>query len=111
MTRLERLKLLQEKWKSVDPGTVDLEIWSCGTYACLGGHAAQMPEFMAEGFEIVCDVPNFRHHIGMAACTEFFGDRWGIFDCRGVCCFDQEIENASDYKLAAHRLARAIEEF
>lgn len=40
---------LEVMWPKVDPATVLLTEWRCGTYACFGGHVAVDPYFKALG--------------------------------------------------------------
>lgn len=109
-TQLERVKLLREKWKEVDPARVDLDSWTCGTHACLAGHAMQMPEFIEQGFEADCKGrPSCDGSTGLTACEYFFGEE-EIFRVKGGCEFDYGLPgNISDYYLALHRLNRFIE--
>src|SRR6185295_19780481 len=91
--QLERVKRLREEWKKVDPETVELDTWKCDTFACLGGHAAQMKTFQKEGFVLeeskqlfgrALFHPRYKEETGLAACYKFFGGR-DIFECKGDC--------------------------
>lgn len=53
---------------------------SCGTYACIGGYAATIPVFQAEGFTAFrgrdgdqIDMPFYDNSLGFTACRKFFG--------------------------------------
>ncbi len=122
---LAKVRILADYWKSVDPVTVNLENWKCGTHACLAGHACSVPEFVAHGLELHVDpkgdddggplwYPVYGAEHGMWAVEKFFGPDAHIylFDMRGCGAMDEELlqPNAliSDYELARLRMEHVL---
>jgi hypothetical protein len=120
--QLDRLKRLLEIWQPVDPETVKLDNWVCGTHACLAGHACMAPGFIAQGLMLMQDgfsgkliYPKFGDWEGFDAVSEFFGTG-EPFALRGECFLDHDIiaecsdEQGfiSDWSLANERLKRYI---
>lgn len=101
--QLERLKELARQWEKIDPQQVDLDIWQCGTHACLGGWACRMDIFQKQGLRIEGKEPYFTERI--EALSTFFGNDV-IFYSRS----DSENSDISDWELAEIRLELAIAE-
>lgn len=80
--RLRRLRRLHSVIiPKIDIEKLDFALWSCGTYACLGGYAAADKSFKRAGLSLVVSrllhdityyTPSFDETIGMYALTEFF---------------------------------------
>lgn len=116
--QIARVRLLAEKWKEVKPESVDLDKWTCGSHACLAGHAAQMPEFTKQGFilekeenpfkEIIAR-PTYNGETGTRACVDFFGSGHQLFGSAESSPYDFNHENLSDHALAAERMRMWLE--
>jgi hypothetical protein len=95
-----RLIALYRYWLTVDPESVDLDIWACDTHACLGGHATQIPRFIDEGLRLSVrsEAPRYNNTSGTEALYLFFGEagaddefELGLFSCsNGLYFFDEE---------------------
>lgn len=103
------------RWQEVDPATVDLHYWNCGTFACFGGHCAVMPEFKAQGLRLFERPPGHAGiklggdemgwWYGMDTASVLFGDSM-LFNSRGGCASD--IGASSDWHAVLLRLENAI---
>jgi hypothetical protein len=108
-TQLGRLKKLREFWRSVSKEQVDLSNWTspCGTKHCAAGWAAQVPEFIKEGFcmyitEWGVQYPIYGELTTIEAIQYFFGTFYHVFNTRN------KIELGSDWDVVRDRLDNFI---
>jgi len=89
----------------VNPDLVDLDDWKCGTHACLGGHAAQMSQFQAEGFVLEERFnPRYNSYRRYEACAQFFGSR-DCFQPSGCADMDDKFIETFGEEIGDHHLA------
>lgn len=71
----ERLTILADHLRTVDPEGFDLTDWRCGTVACAVGHACTIPEFQAAGLGLsgYSGTPEYGSLLSWAAVRVFFG--------------------------------------
>lgn len=109
--QLANCKLALDIWKTrVDPESVVLHSWTCGSHACFGGHLATWPEFQAMGVKR-SEYSGAPRIDGVHFEDDYlFGDN-RMFDSR-----DREeekeqgIEDLLDYDMVIYRLERRIRE-
>lgn len=104
----EALLKVAEIARNLNPATLDMEIWACGTIKCLMGHAASDPWFTERGFNLKrydnVAYPQYLNYHSFKA-VEFFFE---LTNEEVTYLFDSTPDNV---KKTPEQLAQQIEDF